>query len=225
MERLQCDFSNYCNPSMSGLLGEIRDPDEELLNSSLRIGDLWHVPNYLWFFGLVKGEQGDFGHLMEIINKLQEIGDTYDNPLSIVHARMLKTDYLIKLRNSHKALEEAEQGLSYSQKNSSELHELYFMGYLAEVKQLLGDQEGAIESISQAMEIYKKHTSSAVPLFVAPYLVGNLFVNLNQLEHAISSENSTKINDIRKRAYEAGKKAAVKNAKKYAPTLQESKNL
>jgi len=53
-------------------------------------------------------------------------------------------------------------------------------------------------------------------LYVAPYLAECFAIYLNQLEHAICSENSSEVTNLRKRAYEAGK-AAVKNSKKYAP--------
>jgi class 3 adenylate cyclase/tetratricopeptide (TPR) repeat protein len=199
-----------------GAWGKIRDRDEYLLNSSLKIGDFWHVPNYLWFSGLAKGEQGDFGYLMEVIDKLNEIGETYENPLSIIHARMLKADYLLKVRNAHKAQEEAELGFTYSQKNSSELHEIMFLGFKVEAHLLAGDMKGALDSISQTKEIYKRQTSVVLPLYVAAYLAARLSVDVNQLEHAICSENSSKVANLQKSAYKAGK-AAVHNAKKYAP--------
>ena len=199
-----------------GAWGKIRDRDEYLLNSSLKIGDFWHVPNYLWFSGLAKGEQGDFGYLMEVIDKLNEIGETYENPLSIIHARMLKADYLLKVRNAHKAQEEAELGFTYSQKNSSELHEIMFLGLKVEAHLLAGDMKGALDSISQTKEIYKRQTSVVLPLYVAAYLAARLSVDVNQLEHAICSENSSKVANLQKSAYKAGK-AAVNNAKKYAP--------
>lgn len=128
----------------------------------------------------------------------------------------MKGDFLIRTKIAHEALSVAKQGLKYSQEKSTELHELYFMGYLAEAKQLSGDAEGAIESISQGTEIYKRQAASAMPLFVAPFLTARLLVFLNQLEHAIRSNSSSDITHFHKHTYEAGK-AAVKNSKKYAP--------
>ena len=68
-----------------GAWGEIRDLNEDQLNSSLRIGDFWHVPNYLWFSGLVKAEQGDFGYLMNVIDRLFV---SYSNPMGTLKNKM-----------------------------------------------------------------------------------------------------------------------------------------
>ena len=81
---------------------------------------------------------------------------------------------------------------------------------------VLGDTEEAHDSISQASEIHKKQSSAVIPLFVAPYITGNLCVYVEQLKRTIRSDNSSGVAILRKRAYEAGK-AAVKNSKKYAP--------
>ncbi len=203
---------HYCQ----GTWKKIGDLEENLLNSSLKIGEFWHVTNYLWAFGLSNGELGDFRQFSRAIDELYKMGNSYDYPFAITTELLLKGDFLIRAKIAHEALSVAKQGVKYSQEISTELHELYFMGYLAEAKQMSGDAEGAIESISQATEIYKKQASSAMPLFVAPYLVARLLVHLNQLEHAIRSENSSEINNLQKCACEAGK-AAAKNSKKYAP--------
>ena len=199
-----------------GAWEQISALDESLLNASLRIGDFWHTSVYLWFYGLVKGDQGEFGHLMKIIDKLYEIGETYDYPLATVCAKILKVDFLIKARNAHEALAEAEQGLLYSQENSTELHEIIFMGFKAEAQQLAGDAEGARDSISQASEIYEKQPSVVMRSIVAPYVAARFFVGVEQLKRTTRSENSSDVANLRKRAYEAGK-AATWNSRKYAP--------
>ena len=81
---------------------------------------------------------------------------------------------------------------------------------------MAGDTKGACDSILQTKEVYKRQTSVVLCLYVASYLAARLLVDLNQLEHAIRSDNSPEVTNLRKRAYEAGK-AAAKNSKKYAP--------
>ena len=199
-----------------GSWGKISALDENLLNASLRIGEFWHISMYLWFYGLVKGEQGEFSHLMKIIDKLYEIGETYDYVLAIILAGGLQANHLLKTRSVHEAMSEAEQRISLSREKGTELQEGYSMATKAEAQQLSGDTEGARDSISQASEIYEKQTSAVIRLFVAPYMAARLFVYVEQLKHAIHSENSSDMANLRKRAYEAGK-VAVRNSKKYAP--------
>ena len=190
--------------------------DESLLNASLRIGDLWHTSMYLWFYGLVKGDQGEFSHLMKIIDKLYEIGETYDNPLATINAQGMKIGLLVRARITHEALSEVEQWISYSREKGTELQEIIFMAFKAEAQQLSGDTEGAHNSISQASEIYEKQTFAVMRLFVAPYIAARFFVDVEQLKHAIRSETSSDVAHLRKLASKAGK-AAVRNSRKYAP--------
>ena len=199
-----------------GSWGKIKNLDENLLNSSLRIGDFWHTSMYLWFYGLVKGEQGEFRHLMKVIDKLHEIGETYDYSLAIINARGLKTDYLIKARITHEALSEVEQGISYSREKGTELTEMMVMAKKAEAQQLAGDTKEAHNTASEASDIYEKQTSAVIRVFVAPYIASSFFVGVEQLKHAIRSESFSDVEHLRKRVYKVGK-AAVRNSSKYAP--------
>jgi tetratricopeptide (TPR) repeat protein len=196
--------------------GKIKALDEDLLNSSLRIGEFFCASNYLWWYGLVKAEQGEFGHLMKIIDKCYEIGEIYDYTEAFVHAQSLKADYFLKTRRVNDALSEAEQGILYSREKSTEYHEIMFMAYKAEAQQLAGDTEEARDSISQAYKIYEKQSLMVLPVFLAQNMAARFFIDVEQLKHAIRSETSSDVTHIRKRTYRAGK-AAVRNARKYAP--------
>lgn len=215
-DRMQYAFFSILIYHCQGAWEKISAPDESLLNASLRIGDLWHTSMCLWSYGLVKGEQGEFSHLMKVIDKLHEIGETYDYAQAIINARGLKADYLIKARITHEALSEVEQGLSYTKENSTELYEIMFLGLKAKAQQLAGDAEGPLDSIAQASEIYEKQSLMVMPLFLAPHMVARFFVYVEQLKHAIRSEKSSDVEYVRKHAYRAGK-AAVRNSHKYAP--------
>ena len=200
-----------------GAWGKIEDLDEDLLSSSLRIGDFWNATSYLWSYGRVKEEQGEFGHLMKVIDKLYEIGETYDYDQAISHALGLKAGFFLKVGNAHEALSEAEQGISYMREKGTEIYEIFFLGFKAEAQQLVGDAEGAYDSLSQASELHEKQSLLVMPPFLAPYLAARFFVDVAQLERAIRSNNSSDVTDLRKRACKSGK-AAVRNSRKFAPS-------
>jgi class 3 adenylate cyclase/tetratricopeptide (TPR) repeat protein len=198
-----------------GAWGKIEDLDENLLNSSLRIGDFWHTSMYLWFYGLMKGEQGEFGHPLRIIDKLYEIGETYDYDQASSYARVMKADYLLQIRSVHEVLSVCEQGISYARKKGLELNELRFLSFKAEAQLLTGDTEGARDSISLASKIYTKQPSIVITVYKIPYMAARFVFDTEQLEHAIRSETSSDVAHIRKHAYSVGK-AAVRNSRKYA---------
>lgn len=199
-----------------GVWDRIRDFDESLMNAGLRIGDLWNAANYLIFYGLVKGEQGEFGHLQKAIERTHAIGETYAHNLAVLETRELKSELFLKVGPVHKALAEAEEGALLSRKHRNELHELIFLGYKAEAQQLSGDVEGAQATIVQATELHDKQSVMVLSIFMAPFVAARLFVDIEQLRQAMDAGASPDLASLRKRACKSGK-AALKNARKYAP--------
>jgi class 3 adenylate cyclase/tetratricopeptide (TPR) repeat protein len=199
-----------------GTWKEIQDLDWKLTSTSIEVGELFHSSEYLWFSGLVRGEQGDFEHLKMIIDRLFEMGETYDYTYSLVLAHILKADYFIRRNSAGEALSEAEKSIFYSRQLNSELNEMMGMAYKAMAQQVRGDEEGALETVSQASEIYKTQSWMVLPAFVAPFLVARFFIAVAELRNAIGSRDSLDVAGIRKYTYEAGK-AAMWNSRKYAP--------
>ena len=199
-----------------GTWEEIQDLDWDFVNSSLEFGELWQISHYLYFRGSVKGEQGDFEHLMMIIDRLFEMGETYNYIYSLVLAHSLKADYFIRRKSAHEALSEAEKSIFYSRQQNSELNEMMGMAYKAMAQQVRGDEEGARESVFQASEIYEKQSRMVLPIFAAPFLVARFLIAIEELKNAIGAGTSPDVAGIRKHTYETGK-AAVRNSRKYAP--------
>jgi hypothetical protein len=212
--RIQYATFSTMNYHVQGTWDKIKVLDEDLLDASLKMGDLWSSPVFLWFSGLVREEQGDFSELRRTIRVLFEIGEAYDSSLHTIFALHLKADFLVKTR-AREALAEAEQVLLYSREKSTEIHVLMNLSLKAEALILFNDHEGAEESLSQAKAYYGKQ-KLLMPLFAAPYLAVRFLADIHQLEMTIRSENSSNLAHFRKQAYQAGK-AAVRNSKRYAP--------
>ena len=199
-----------------GTWKEIEDLDWKLTSTSIEAGELFQSSEYLWFYGLVRGEQGDFENLKIIIDRLFELGENYNYIYSVVLAHILKADYFFRRKNACEALSEAEKSIFYSRQQNSELNEMMGMAYKAMAQQVRGDEEGAHETISQALEIYKTQSWMVLPAFVAPFLVARFFIAVAELKNAFGSRGSLDVAGIRRHTYEAGK-AAVRNSRKYAP--------
>ena len=212
--RIQYVCYSTINDHDQGTWDKIKVLDENFLDSSIEMGDLYHSSLYLWFCGLVQGEQGDFNELRKTISILFEIGEAYDSSVHTVFAHALKADFLVKTR-AREALAEAEQCFLYSREKSTEIHILMHLGFKAEALILLNDHEGAEESLSQAKAIYEKQ-KLLMPLFAAPYLAVRFLADIHPLEMTIRSEIPSNLAHLRKQAYQAGK-AALRNSRKYAP--------
>jgi len=213
--RIQFACVSTVNQHCQGTWDQIKELDIDLLDSSLGIGDFWHSANYMWFYGMVKMEQGEFKDVLKIIEILFDAGESYDNFHHMINAPMLKGALLIKKRVGYGALAEAEQGLTDSREKGTELLEIIFLGLKSEAQMLLGDWDGADESLSQAKVIYDRQ-KLIMPVFAAHYLTSLLLFNIHRLEQAVHSGDSLNLAPFRKQAYPSGK-AAVRNSRKYAP--------
>ncbi len=189
--------------------------DHHLIDQGLRQGDLCHTTTYMWYHGLVKAEQGEFDQSREIIEKLFQIGETYDYALANLYAHSLKADHLIKRIRASEALVESEQGVSYSRERGTEIQEMMFLGYKGEAQLLLGETVASNETISRAREIYEKQRH-VFATFAAPHLVARFLADIHRLQQEVCSVRPSHDPNIRKNAYRSGK-AALKNSRKYAP--------
>jgi hypothetical protein len=204
-----------CNRHCQGAWDEIEKVDHHLIDQGLRCGDLWHTVTYMWFHGVVKAEQGEFFESGEVIERLFQIGETYDHAQATFYAHSLKADHLIKKLSAHEALVESEEGISYCREQGTELVEMMYLGYKAEAQLLLLDAVGSHETITKAYAIYEKQKFVA-PLFGAPYLVARFSGDIHRLEQEILAKTPSNDRNILRNAYRSGK-AALRNARKYAP--------
>jgi hypothetical protein len=152
----------------------------------------------------------------KVIDKLFELKEIYDYPQSFGHAMALKVDYLIKTKSTQKALIESEKGIVFSRDVGTESQVLMFLGFKAEAQQLVGDVEGASDSLSQISALYQNTSSMFMPLFEAPYKVASLLIDIEQLKYANRTESFNGIDHLTAKVLSSCK-AAGKHSRKYAP--------
>ena len=195
---------------------KINHIDEDLVDQSLKMGDFYHSSLYLWFYGLVKGEQGKFDRMVMVFNKLYDIGETYGHHAEIILSYGIKSKYFVKARHAHEAVIAAEKGIAYCQDYGSEINQIMLLGSKIEAQLLAGNIEGAQESILLTSKMIKRQTLLIMPLYLAPYLTARFFVAIEQLKISIRSGESSDLSSFKKYAFKVGKEA-VRNSRKYAP--------
>ena len=214
--RLKILGNGYCNYCHQGDWKKINDLDEDLLTSSLSIGDFFSVGFCFWFIGIVKGEQGEFDQLLKIIDRMNGIGEEYGSSIIIIEAQLLKTDYFLKKRSVQEALSTSDLGISLSRESGTELNEILFLGFKAEAQLMAGNTKGASDSIIQASKIIENNKSTVFPFFSSSYKIASFILKIEKLKKIIHSDSSLDKNHAQKLAYKAGKNA-VKNSRTYAP--------
>lgn len=198
-----------------GAWEKVQDLDEDMLDTALGNGDLWTVSTYLWFHGIAKGEQGEFGHLLRAIDLLDNIAETYDYDQAFSNALSLKADYYIRQRNTHEAAVAIEQGISHMQEKGNEIDEIMYLGLKGEVQCMAGAVEKAYDTLSKATEL-SEIKGFVMPIFVAPNLKAHFYADVETLKRVTSLKEPSNLRPFQKNAYSSGK-AAVRNSRKYAP--------
>lgn len=198
-----------------GTWDAMEDYDEPLIDLSLKRGDLWNVTGYIWFFGMVRNEQGDFKTVELLIRKLAEIGDIYDYDLARLFHHNLKAFLLTRMRKLHDARLEADVGISYTRQRSLDLQHLMFLGQKVQILFFLKDVEEAIDVLSKGKELISLQCVTP-PLFACQFLVGQFLGDIHSLAEATDSNCHSHISQLLKRASQSGK-AALRNSRKYAP--------
>jgi len=198
----------------SGDWGKIAPLKETLLNDALKKGDLWNTTGYLFFITFVKIDTGDFENAQRLINKMSEIAVAYDYSAAAVHADILSTYLLVKRGQLSEAQKKAEQGIIFSGRHSTELHQQSFFCVKAEVQILLNDVDGAKETLLKARKIIDQH-KYLVPIYIMSYLVTKFMTDLHLINAAIVSNDRKNLSRLKKKANHSGKRA-LNNSRKFA---------
>ncbi len=122
---------------------------------------------------------------------------------------------MIRKRDFHQALTEAELGALLTDKAAHRPHYLRFIGNKAIAQTLLGDTERAMLSVREGEIILAKQKMTVI-WYIIPFLVGRLITHIELLKQAIECDNQSDIRQIQRTAYRSAKKA-VHFSRKFAP--------
>jgi tetratricopeptide (TPR) repeat protein len=193
----------------------VKEYDEDLAAKNLRIGESWHVLNYLLFHSNIKIDQGNFEDAEAKIGKVSEIWEAYGNENAIATQHFLKLRLLAIKRKLYDAQLEADAGIAFHQSQTGRQQSiLYYFGYKAIIQILQKDIREAKESLLRAKELLVKQ-GRVPPIYNSSYLVGEFLFDLYLLDQAVLSGEKSDTLMYRKKALRSGKQA-LKNSRKYA---------
>jgi serine/threonine protein kinase/tetratricopeptide (TPR) repeat protein len=197
--------------------------EEKVYTDSVKMGDLWSAIVYLFWIGLLQIERGNFAGVRTCVEKLQKIGDHYDHDFAWARGCMAASRLLLKCRKLEEALREVDAGITFPGNIGGNLNLLNFTGTKANIQLLLGDIQGAAQSLERARAIVSKETR-VFPFQISSFHLSQFLYDIYLLEKSIDANDRPKIKEFRKKAYLSGK-TAVKTADKYAPNQTETYRL
>jgi tetratricopeptide (TPR) repeat protein len=187
---------------------------QTIINSFLDEGEVFMAPNHMFFNGVMAVEQGSFNNVRIYKDKLQEIGELYENEYSWGLRWILGTRYLLKCRKLPEALADAEAGIALANRRNQLLDAVIYNGLKAYIQILQGDIAGAEKSLQEAKEISAQE-KQVVPWFSHNYHLSRFLFDMFNLEKSIDSDNKAGIREFRGKAIQSGK-TALKIAAKCA---------
>ncbi|UCH94966.1 MAG: AAA family ATPase [Candidatus Aminicenantes bacterium] len=188
--------------------------DENLIDGNLARGEFFYTTTLTDWTGLLNIEVGNFARANEMVKKLDEIGETYDNDITRIRKYLLSAALLFKQRKLYDALNELDAGINLVVRTGQKNLAVFAFGMKPNIQILLEDIKGAEESLLQAKELVS-HEKRIAPYYMSYLLISQFLFDLYRLEESVHSNDKTKISHWRKNAYQSGK-AVLKNSKKHA---------
>ncbi len=195
------------------------DYSPPVVEDCMRLGELWTAVSYLYWSGVLRVEQGDFGQAKACEEKLEQIGDLYEHDFARARRYTVSARRYLKCRKLPQALHDAEKGISLSASVGQNLNLLNFTGIKAHIQILLGDLKGADKSLKQGHEIISRE-KRITPWHISSFVLGRFLFDLRQLEDAQKSRDGAKVRSFRDKARHS-KKAAYRISRKFAPNRTE----
>ncbi len=199
----------------SGKWNEIGIYDKTSVGEAVRNGDLWDVINYIWFVGVVAGEQGRFQDVRSLIDELFEIAEEYEHDFGRVVCSLMRSALLVRTAKAHEAAMEADSLASRAAIGGFLASQLLNLGLKSVGQVMSGDIAGAQESMVRTQGLIDQQDRLA-PVFKAPYLVGRLMLRIELLREAARSGHGRALSKYLRMRYQIGREA-LRNAARYAP--------
>ncbi|MFC1581042.1 adenylate/guanylate cyclase domain-containing protein [Thermodesulfobacteriota bacterium] len=218
------DFSETMHQYFEGSWKSIKPYDGELVSKNLSMGELYWTSQHFFWHGCPMHYQGRFEVVAELIDKLGELAEVYENDLAMLLRYLLNTNLLIDRGRFEDALEEIIKALDFGQKISQESIRVEMHSRKAHIHLLKSETETAEKSIRREYEDAKKALELAdeargkvktVPWQETDFTKGQFELDLCMLRVSIKKSDTEVILENRKKAKKSARKM-LKIAKKVA---------
>ena len=196
---------------LGGYWKALKDYDNDVVEKSCRIGEIWDASLYLFWNGVASICRGDYDKARSIVDKLNGLFEVYGNDLAKVLKYELNTRILIESGKFREAMIESSKGINFEEKARSGFWELHLCQACINI--ILGETQKARECLERADRISRQVQK-------APFQLSSLFktqsdLNLYCLREAIKNADRAEIGEFGRKAFKSIK-SLQKVAKKVA---------
>jgi class 3 adenylate cyclase/tetratricopeptide (TPR) repeat protein len=205
----QSDIINYTMYELSetvhnffaGNWKSLKEYDDDLVDKSCNIGEIYNASFYLYYHALSKVCQGAFNEAGKIIKKLDNLAEIYGNDLSKVLKYEANTWLLIESDKLDEAMKESEKGIAFEEKARSGFWGLHICQAWIHLKR--NEIKKAEETIDRADKISLSGESG--PFQLSPHLKARSEFDLCHLKESIKGGNQAEIKALKNKAFKSCK--------------------
>ena len=216
------DFSDTLHKYMAGSWKNINDYDDTLVNRNLKIGEIyWTSQHYFWHaFPMLY--QGKLDVANQLVNKLENLFDVYENDLSMLLKYLLNTSLLLEQHKFRTALTEINRGIEFGKRIIQGTIQIEMYSRKAHIYIMMGNIERAEKFLHLANEV--RHEIDTVPWQLTDFFRSQFESDLYHLNASIKTGKNTDTFRYRKKADQSGKQF-LKTTKKVAQFRTDSYRL
>jgi serine/threonine protein kinase/tetratricopeptide (TPR) repeat protein len=197
--------------------------ENTIVDNFLLEGDLFSATAFNYFNCILVTGSGNFNKARTFIDKIDEIGEVYENNYARGIKYLLKARLLLKNRQLQEAFSEVEAGISFSTRLGRNPGLIYHLGIKANIYLLQGKTAAAEKALEQA-EAAASSERRLTPMHRSAFHLSRFLLDIHNLEKSLGTGDIKKIKESRKKASGSGK-TAKKSGSIYAPYRVESLRL
>lgn len=212
-EKMPYETMSLVNKWCSGEWQKLNYYDESIINQNLESGELWYPTLFVWCYGHVKVETGEFDEVQIMSQKLNFIWNSFNYEIAKIFFYQLEVDLLLKRRQYAEAEELANEGAKYSGGIGQDHHQYYLLGdkIIAQIYQT--NIDGALDTLNIANGIIAKQ-KHPLPCYLVSVFIGRLLIDIFCLKQAIALKDKRKVKLYKRKGFKTFK-ACRKKLKKY----------
>lgn len=207
------DFMDTIHKYLLGDWRKIAGHDIELVDKNLEDGEMYAASQHLYWHGCPSIYKGKMDQARNLLDKLSDLAEIYENDFSILLNYMLKIKLLVECRHLDDAYSEIDAGIAFAKKKGFTITLLDFYSCQARIFMLWNDLDKAERSLQIADVI--QSTNNATPIQLSIYYRSKCEFWLVRLEEALNQGDPSAVGQYRKKALKACR-LLLKTAKKAA---------
>ena len=196
--------------------------NDSLVQANLVFGEFLYTTIYLEWKAYLYIARGDFYAAQRVVQKMSDLGESYDNEIAKVTKYVCNSYVLLKFRKMQATLGEVDAGIRLTSRTDFKVYLINLYSVKARAQTMLGDISGAEGSIAEAEKITSD--MSAVPQNLGEYALQRFILDLYLLEDALGRGDMTASSRQRNISLKSGK-YSLKMASKLATMKTETLKL